>query len=427
MQYNIFWFRRDLNINDNNGLYQALKTGLKIIPIFIFDDEILEELPVDDARVSFIYDKLLEIQNKFSELNSSIIVKKGKVKDCFEEILKNYDINSVYCNEDYEPYALKRDKEISNYLNSIGVNFYSFKNQVIFAKDEILKSDGKPYTVFTPYKNAWLKKFNSTKITIYKSEEYLHKFAKISVKFPTLEEIGFKKSLQKVKNYNLQNIEKYHLYRDYPAMNYGTYLGPHLRFGTIGIRELILNYAIRNEVFLSELIWREFFMQILYHFPHSATKNFNSKYDNIKWINNENDFEKWCNGETGYPIVDAGMRELNSTGYMHNRVRMIVASFLVKHLLVEWQWGEAYFASKLLDYEQSSNVGNWQWAAGTGCDAAPYFRIFNPISQQIKFDKDFNYCKKHINNFNPDNYLNQIIDHNFARLRALEAYKKGIF
>jgi deoxyribodipyrimidine photo-lyase len=421
---NIFWFRRDLSLEDNLGLYMALAAGLRVLPIFIFDTDILDELDKDDSRVNFIHTTLFEIDKELKNNGSSLLVLHGTVQDSFEKILYQYNIVSVYSNEDYEPYAIKRDNNITDFLLGKGILHLQFKNQVIFAKDEIVKKDSKPYTVFTPYKNAWLSKYNSENYApVFFSKKLIDNFVKCDYKFPELSEIGFNAVKNEVKKFNQRAIATYHLTRDIPAYESGTFLGPHLRFGTISIRKLFRDYYGVNEVFISELIWREFFMQILFHFPQTETQNFKRQYDLVKWRNNELEFENWCKGETGYPIVDAGMRQLNTTGYMHNRVRMITASFLCKHLLIDWRWGEAYFASKLLDYELSSNVGNWQWAASTGCDAVPYFRIFNPITQQQKFDPNFDYVKQFVPNFAINKPIERIVQHDFARKRALIAYK----
>ncbi|MDD2386485.1 MAG: deoxyribodipyrimidine photo-lyase [Bacteroidales bacterium] len=426
MKINVFWFRRDLSLKDNHGLYLALKSSLPVLGLFIFDKNILVDLNKDDARVSFIYDTLIGINTKINMFNSSLIVKNSTVEQAFIEIIEQFDISEVFANEDYEPDAIQRDNSIKQLLEKKNIRFSLHKNQVIFAKDEILKNDGKPYTVFTPYKNKWLQKFQEDKLSFYPSESLLKNLIQLKYDFPLLKDIGFKKGKLILKPVNYEVIENYDKFRDFPAENYSTCIGPHLRFGTISIRTLIKTALTLNSVFLSELIWREFFMQILYHFPYVEQRSFKPVYDLLEWENDENQFAKWCVGETGYPIVDAGMKELNSTGYMHNRVRMISAGFLVKHLLIDWRWGEAYFAEKLLDYELASNNGNWQWAAGTGCDAAPYFRIFNPYTQQQKFDKDFKYIKKFIPYFDTNNYLNPIIAHKFARERCISRYKNCI-
>lgn len=421
---NIFWFRRDLSLYDNHGLFEALSSGLKVLPIFIFDTEILDELEKNDSRVSFIHKTLTQIDLQLKDHGTSLYVRRGKVEDVLRKLILEYEINTVYSNEDNEPYAINRDKVVTNLLEKNGIKHLQFKNQVIFAKDDILKKDRKPYTIFTPYKNAWLLKYNNGEFANhFASEKLIQNFVKCSFNYPKLSEIGFTEGNFKVKEFTPAAIKDYHNNRDIPFKDSGTYLGPHLRFGTISIRELFREYFMLNETFISELIWREFFMQILYHFPHSETNNFKTQYDSVQWNNIEVEFKKWCNGETGYPIVDAGMRQLNTTGYMHNRVRMITASFLCKHLLIDWRWGEAYFASKLLDYELSSNVGNWQWAASTGCDAVPYFRIFNPTTQQQKFDPNFDYVVQFIPDFDKNKPFEKIVQHDFARKRALKAYK----
>lgn len=426
----IFWFRRDLRLTDNCGLYNALKSGNKIIPIFIFDTNILDKLDDKyDRRVNFIYKTLEEIQNKLVENGTSLIIKIGKPKEIWENLINEFEIDSVYTNHDYDPYAINRDKEIKEFLNSKNIEFYSFKDQVIFEKDEILSGQNKPYTVYTPYKNKWKEKFFSTKIEEFESEKLLSNLLKMKPsKLPTLNEIGFEKVNLEIpeKKINIELLRSYADKRDFPSINGTSKFGVHLRFGTVSIRKLVKLAQEFSEVWLNELIWREFFMMILYNFPHVENNSFRSEYDNIKWINNEDDFEKWCNGKTGYPIVDAGMRELNETGYMHNRVRMITASFLTKHLLIDWRKGERYFAKKLLDFELSANNGNWQWAAGTGCDAAPYFRIFNPESQTQKFDKDLKYIKKWVPEYGTIKYIKPIIDHSFARERALKTYKEAL-
>ena len=419
----IFWFRRDLRLQDNTALIEALLSRRDVLPIFIFDEQILNELPADDSRVNFIYDNLNEIDQMLKTKNSSILCLKGNPIKVWEELIQTYSIKSVFVNKDYEPYARTRDANIETLLVSNGIEFLSFKDQVIHEENEILKKDGTPYTVFTPYKNKWLSIYKS------KSLNYSVPYNNLLQKerpFPGLQELGFKRSSIKVRDFDISQIGNYSETRNFPDLDATSYLGPHLRFGTVSIRNIISKLKPSDHVFLSELIWREFFMQILFHFPKVVTQNFKPKYDGIKWLNNEADFENWCNGNTGYPMVDAGMRQLNETGCMHNRVRMITAGFLCKHLLIDWRLGEAYFAKKLLDYELSSNNGNWQWAAGTGCDAAPYFRIFNPISQLNKFDKNETYVKHWIPELNTDSYPDPIVEHKFARNRALEAYKNGL-
>ena len=425
MKTNIFWFRRDLRLDDNVGLNSALSSGNPVLGIFIFDEDIIENLPKDDARISFIYQKLEEINKRLNTVNSSLLVIKGNPINVFKNLIKEYEIENLYSNLDYEPYAIDRDKKISDLLKKNKIHHFQYKDQVIFGPTEILKENSLPYTVFTAYKNKWLSKFKQESIS---TEIFLDfsNFLKIKNQFPLLSEIGFLKSKIKVVDFNLESIRNYSSQRDYPFLNAGTSLSVHLRFGTVSIRHVINSIPNNETTFLSELIWREFFMQILFHFPYVVNSNFKKKYDEIQWKNDKKDFQNWCDGKTGYPIVDAGMQELKITGYMHNRARMIVAGFLCKHLLIDWRWGERYFSLKLLDYELSSNNGNWQWAAGTGCDSAPYFRIFNPITQQNRFDKDFIYIKRWIKDFDKENYIESIVEHDFARKRALQAYKLAL-
>ena len=372
----------------------------------------------------FIYNQLRKINEELQSYGSSLLVLKGDPKSVFEKLISKYKINTVFSNEDYEPYALDRDRKVTEYLKHQDIFHKQYKDQVVFSPLEILKDDGNPYTVYTPYKNKWLSKFRENPISIH-DEMNVVNFHNHFFDFPTIEQLGFEFSKIQVRDYTLKILDSYKENRDIPYNDQTSYLSVHLRFGTVSVREII-NQLKGNEVFLSELIWREFFMQILYNFPHVVNNSFKSKYDKIEWRNNKEEFKKWCEGKTGYPIVDAGMRQLNQTGYMHNRVRMIVAGFLCKHLLIDCRWGEKYFAKKLLDYELSSNNGNWQWAAGTGCDAAPYFRIFNPFTQQKKFDKEFKYVKRWIDDFNEDDYLEYIVDHKEARERALICYKSAL-
>ncbi|MEE4001589.1 deoxyribodipyrimidine photo-lyase [Tenacibaculum sp. FZY0031] len=421
----IFWFRRDLRLEDNKGLHEALQSGNKVVPLFIFDEDILESLPKHDARVTFIYQTLQQLDKELRKHQSSLIIKKGKPLEVWRELIGEYTIEAVYTNKDYEPYAIKRDKEVADFLASKGIIFKAFKDQVIFEENEVLKNDGTPYTVFTPYKNKWLQNFSEKKDTQEFTIDFVNFYQFLS-EFPSLASIGFEESTIKVKPYNLSNLEEYDEVRDFPSQDKTSYLSPYLRFGLVSTRKMVRFALTTNQTFLSELIWREFFMQILYHFPKVVTQNFKQKYDAVPWRNNEEEFNKWCEGSTGYPMVDAGMRELNTTGYMHNRVRMITAGFLCKHLLIDWRWGEAYFAEKLLDYDLSANNGNWQWAAGTGCDAAPYFRVFNPESQLKKFDKDLQYVRKWVRDFDELTYPQPMVEHKFARERAINTYKKAL-
>lgn len=429
----IFWFRRDLRLDDNVGLYQALQTDYPVLPIFIFDTEILENLPKNDPRVSFLHAQLQimqkELQNKFE---SGIAMYKGNPLAVFERLIKEFTIDSVYTNHDYEPYARDRDSQVQLFLEENGVNFHTFKDQVIFEKNDILKNDGNPYVVYTPYKNRWKENFNpSLHLVDYDTFSNFHKLCK-KTNLPDLQlsDINFEPSNIQVPDFNVTPhlIQQYEETRNFPAKENGTSrLGPHLRFGTVSIRKVVKKaIAEENEVFWNELIWREFFMQILWHFPNTVNNAFKPKYDRIVWRNNKTEFELWKKGQTGYPLVDAGMRELNTTGFMHNRVRMLVASFLCKHLLIDWRWGEAYFAEKLLDYDLASNIGNWQWASGSGVDAAPYFRIFNPTTQVDKFDNKKEYINKWVPELQDLTYPSKMVDHKMARERCLKVYKEAV-
>lgn len=423
-EVNVFWFRRDLRLFDNTALNKALASDLPVLPIFIFDDSILEHLDKNDTRVNFIYDCISKIDEQLKEQNSSLLVLKGKPIEVYQQLFKNYKINAIFTNKDYEPYALERDRNIYKIAKENNADFLRFKDQVIFEEEEIVKADGKPYTVYTPYKNKWLVAFKELNITTQECD--FKNFIKHHTELPSLNNIGFYNATVKVPDFNPKNIIDYGENRDYPSIDHTTHIGPHLRFGTLSIRQVILDLPQQSDVYLSELVWREFFMQILFHFPQAQHRNFKPKYDVVPWRNNEEEFKKWCNGQTGYPMVDAGMRELNATGHMHNRVRLITAGFLCKHLLIDWQWGEAYFAEKLLDYELAANNGNWQWAAGTGCDAAPYFRVFNPTTQIQKFDKDLKYIKKWVPEVNTATYVKPMVEHKFARERAINTYKEAL-
>ncbi|MBB3122654.1 deoxyribodipyrimidine photo-lyase [Mesoflavibacter sabulilitoris] len=428
---NIFWFRRDLRLDDNVGFYNALKVDKPVLPIFIFDKEILNELPEDDARVTFIFNTLQSMRNTLQdERDSSIAIYYSTPKEVFKQLVEDYEIDTVYTNHDYEPYAKTRDTEIETILSENDINFKTFKDQVIFEKDEVVKQDGDPYVVYTPYMRTWKENFKNYDLNIYYTNEYLDNLVK-NTRLPnvTLSDMGFKTSSQKIADYTVTPtlIQEYEDKRNFPAKDATSKLGPHLRFGTVSVRKMVKKaIAEKNEIFWQELIWREFFMQILWHYPKTQTNAFKSKYDNIKWRNNKEEFEAWKTGNTGYPLVDAGMRELNATGFMHNRVRMLVGSFLCKHLLIDWRWGEAYFAEKLHDYEMASNVGNWQWVAGSGVDAAPYFRIFNPTTQIDKFDKEHKYIKKWVPEYQDQKYTKPIVDHKEARERCLKVYKEAV-
>ena len=428
---NIFWFRRDLRLDDNVGFYEALKSDCPVLPIFIFDSEILDKLPKDDARVTFIFHTLQNMRTTIqNEHDSSIAMFHGKPIEVFKQLVEDYTITSVFTNHDYEPYAKKRDDEVNELLTENNIEFKTFKDQVIFEKDEVVKGDGKPYVVYTPYMKIWKEKFKTHNLEIFYTNTYLDNLVKQS-RLPnlTLSDIGFIESHQKVADYTVTPtlIQDYEATRNFPAQDSTSRLGPHLRFGTVSVRKMVKKaIAEKNEIFWQELIWREFFMQILWHFPHTAKDSFKSKYDRIEWRNNEDEFKLWCAGKTGYPLVDAGMRQLNETGFMHNRVRMLVGSFLCKHLLIDWRWGEAYFAEKLHDYEMASNIGNWQWVAGSGVDAAPYFRIFNPTTQIDKFDKNLEYINTWVPDFQELTYPTKMVDHKMARERCLQVYKAAL-
>lgn len=423
---NIFWFRRDLRLQDNAGLYHALKDGKPVLPIFIFDRNILDELEdKSDRRVEFIHLALQDIQKQLVKIGSSLDVRYGTPLEVYKQLLSEYTIEKVFTNHDYEPYAKQRDGEIEKMLNEKRAKFHTYKDQVILEKDEVLKDDGKPYTIFTPYSRKWKSILTEFHLKAYPNKKYFKNFYKQPErKLISLEEMGFAASGQSFpeKEWKGQIIRNYKEQRDIPSIQGTSRLSVHLRFGTISIRELADEAGGLNDTFLNELIWRDFYHMILWHFPRVVGNSFKPEYDKIKWRNNEKEFDAWCNGQTGYPIVDAGMRELNKTGFMHNRVRMIVASFLTKHLLIDWRWGEAYFAKKLLDFDLAANNGGWQWAAGSGCDAAPYFRVFNPYLQTQKFDPDLKYIRKWVPELEEFSYPKPMVVHEEARKRCLETY-----
>ena len=426
------WFRRDLRLVDNHALYVALKSGLPVVPLFIFDQSILDLLEdKNDQRVAFIHATITSLQNQLVELGSSIDVRYGNPKAVFKELMNDYDIEQVFTNHDYEPYAKERDETIDTLLKGHNINLNTYKDQVIFEKQEIVKEDGKPYTVFTPFSKKWKAKLIDADCVPFPSEKLVKQFYKQApILIPSMESMGFLSNPKQFPSKELDEsiVIHYSDQRNFPGNQKGTSrLGVHLRFGTISIRTLTRRARVLNETFLNELIWRDFYHTILWHFPKVGRgASFKPEYDRIEWRNNETEFEAWCKGMTGYPIVDAGMRELNSTGFMHNRVRMIVASFLTKHLLIDWRWGEAYFAQKLLDFDLAANNGGWQWASGSGCDAAPYFRVFNPYLQTEKFDPKLVYIKKWVPEFQEFNYPKPIVIHEVARKRVLEVYAKAL-
>ena len=427
----IFWHRRDLRLNDNAGLYHALRSKYPVLPLFIFDRNILDKLEnKKDKRVVFIYEAILDIQKQLKEFESDILVEYGIPEEIWKKLLTKYEIAEVYTNVDYEPYATERDQKVADLLKDKGIPFKSYKDQVIFEKQEILTGQNTPYTVFTPYSRAWKAKCNKFFLSSYPNKKYFPNFLKENaLKIPSLEDMGFEKTdddfpSDKVKT---EVLEKYNEQRDYPAIPGTTRMGIHLRFGTISIRELAREANETSQTYLGELIWRDFYQQILWNFPQVGKgKAFRPAYDRIKWRYDEKEFKLWCEGKTGYPLVDAGMRQLNSIGFMHNRVRMVTASFLSKHLLIDWRLGEAYFAEKLLDFDLAANNGGWQWAAGSGTDAAPYFRIFNPTAQAKKFDPKGEYIRKWVPEFNSLDYPEPMVDHQFARERCLKAYKEAL-
>lgn len=438
--YNVFWFRRDLRLNDNAALYHALKQKIAVKPIFIFDELILDKLADRaDARVGFIFNVLQELKQELKAIGSDLDIYYGKPVEIWNALKKDPQLAGVYTNRDYEQYAIQRDQQVKMLLDDSSIDFKTFKDHVIFEKGEILKDDGDPYVVFTPYKRRWMSKLESKSdfenpeesyyLKSYPTHKYFSNFYKFEASsFVELEDMGFEKSVISIPSTLVARsvIKQYDKNRNFPSINGTSRLGIHFRFGTISIREKARHAQKLNETYLSELVWRDFYSMILQHFPRVEERPFREKYDRIDWRNNEEEFDLWCKGMTGYPIVDAGMRELNATGFMHNRVRMIVASFLTKHLLVDWKWGERYFAEKLLDYDLASNSGGWQWAAGCGTDAAPYFRIFNPYTQADKFDKNRVYIKKWVPEIESSSYPNAVVDHKLARERCLAAYKKAL-
>lgn len=431
MEKALFWHRRDLRITDNAGLFKALSSGFAVQAIFIFDETILQKLPPNDQRVLFIHQQVNKLKEQYKATGSDLLVYVGDPVILIPKIAQDLNCRAVFTNRDYEPYALERDKKINEQLQAHSIAFIGTKDHVIFEKNEVLKNDGLPYTVFTPYSRKWKERLIEQPIQLFPSETLLDKLVQTTVQSSviTMNELGFQdeQTVEFPPSETVLNIIKnYEATRDIPAVNGTSRLSLHLRFGTISIRDIALTARKTNEKFLNELIWRDFYQMIIFHFPHSVNGSFRKDYDRIVWENNMGHFEAWCKGETGYPLVDAGMRELNATGHMHNRVRMVVASFLTKHLLLDWRLGERYFAEKLLDFELASNIGGWQWASGSGCDAAPYFRVFNPTSQQEKFDPKFEYIKKWVPEFGTAAYPQPIVEHKWARERVLVRYKEAL-
>lgn len=430
-QLNIFWFRRDLRLNDNAGLYHALKDRNPVLPIFIFDTNILDTLEdKNDCRVEFIHNEISSIHQQLSEFGSGIKVFQGRPEKIFKELLEEYSIEKVFTNHDYEKYAIDRDEQVRKILNDSSASLHTYKDQVIFEKNEVMKDDGTPYIVFTPYGRKWKTTLNNFYLNSYPNSKYFSNFFKDKkLKIPFLKSLGFEKGNIEFpsRKISVTALKNYGRDRNFPGLDSTSRLGIHLRFGTVSIRELVRKAMKNSEVYLNELIWREFYQMILWQFPHiNKEEAFRKEFDRLEWRNNEKEFQLWCEGKTGYPMVDAGMRQLNLTGYMHNRVRMVTASFLAKHLLIDWRWGEAYFARRLLDFDFASNNGGWQWSVGSGCDAAPYFRIFNPSIQVKKFDLQLKYIKRWIPEFGTSEYPLPVVAHDFARKRCLAVYSKAL-
>ncbi len=421
---NIVWLHRDIRIDDNRAMQMAIKDGKSVLVIYIFDDNLIRNKSVNLPGLKFLYEQLQILNIKLLKYGSSVLIKKGDPITVFEEILEQFNINCIFANTEYEPYSILRDDKLKEFCLQRNIGFQLSKDHVIYGPEEVMKADGLPYQVFTAYKNKWLQLIEEESFHFEPLSFEL--FYKSIFSFPSKSELGINEIHQPVKSFSLDHIDEYQAKRDFPYLDAGSYLGPYLRYGVISIRKLVKQIMNADPVFLSAIIWREFFIQILYHFPYVVDSSFKKKYDFVGWDNNEKLFLLWQQGKTGYPIVDAGMRELNETGYMHNRVRMVTASFLCKHLLIDWRWGESYFASKLQDYELASNNGNWQWVAGSGCDAAPYFRVFNPITQQKKFDAELNYIKKWVPEFGSSEYSLPIVEYAYGRKRAIEAYKKAL-
>jgi len=431
MTYNlsVFWFRRDLRLHDNHGFFQALDKSKSVLPIFIFDINILKDLNQNDRRVSLLFDRLMELNKELAKQSKKIHVYYGDPELILNELHEKIPFDALFANTDYEPYATKRDRTINNSLGKKYVKFLSFKDQVIFEKDEILSNEGKIYSVYTYYMKKWKSLFNNSMTDSYPSHKLLHKcITSDAIKcVHFLDEIGFEYSKYILYNPNLTQISlnKYEESRDNPNVNGTSNASVHLRFGFLSIREVVKIALQYSEIFLNELIWRSFFSQILWNYPRVVDSCFKVKYNNLEWNSNDLLF-KWQKGQTGFHIVDAGMRQLIETGYMHNRVRMIAASFLVKNLGIDWRLGEAYFASKLMDFDLASNNGNWQWVAGTGCDASPYFRVFNPNTQRERYDPNFKYCAKWINELEENGIYRvpKIVDAKQSRLEAIDRYKR---
>lgn len=442
----IFWFRRDLRLHDNAGLYHALTSGYPVVPLFIFDRHILDVLEdEDDARVMFLQHTVQHLQAELAEDGHPMEVHYGTPERVWRQLIDKYDIAEAHANRDYEAYAKTRDADIEDLLRGEGAALLLHKDHVIFEAEEVQKQAGGAYTVFTPYSKTWLAKLDSRVdedadggpvsfyLKAYPCGKYSGAFAKTGdfgpgTPCPSLADMGFGESPVPIPGTTPEEalIAHYDQTRDIPGVEGTSRLGMHFRHGTVSIRQWARRARALNATFLNELIWRDFYSQVLQVHPRVITESFRPEYDAIAWRNDESDYERWCRGETGFPMVDAGMRQLNAIGYMHNRVRMVTASFLTKHLLIDWRWGERYFARKLLDYELASNNGGWQWAAGSGTDAAPYFRVFNPTAQQKKFDPKLVYVKQYVPEYGTAAYPAPMVDHAAARQRALDTYRAGL-
>lgn len=423
----ILWIRRDLRFIDNRALYEACLSGFKVQLLFIFDTQILDELPADDRRVSLIYNRLQQLNNQLLPHGAAIRIEKGDPFTVFQRLIGEGSVKAVYANEDYEPYAVDRDNKIKALLAHKGIDIHLFIDHLSMSPSAIVKPDGTPYAVYTPWSRKWFELLQKKNLADYTVSNFAQMLAAFQQRFPTIEELGFNNTGDVATDElpTLSLLEKYAQTRDFPALSATSRMSVALRFGLISIRQL-LRLSMPYKLYVNELGWREFYAMVLWNIPHVVHRSYKPAYDNILWRNNENEFEKWKVGQTGYPMVDAGMRELLETGFMHNRVRMITASFLTKHLLIDWRWGEAWFAQKLLDFELASNNGGWQWAAGSGCDAAPYFRVFNPTIQMDKFDGKLNYVHRWIPEFGTSAYAKPIVEHKYARIRALETYKRAL-
>lgn len=425
---NIFWFRRDLRLHDNRGLYQALRGQHPVLPVFIFDTNILDDLKNRrDRRVDFIHRQLQRLQQQLTSMGRSLLVMIGRPVAVFERLLQQWPIANVFTNQDYEPYARQRDAAVERLLRQNGIGFHSFKDHIILEAGQVVKEDGSPYVVFTPFSKKWKEIVTEDDLRSLPSEEHLHNLMPLEPQpMPTLEELGFERTDLVIPPDSVSDalLRNYARLRDIPAADATSRMSVHLRFGTVSIRALMRQARSISPKYADELIWREFYSYILQHFPRVVTTSFRPEFDRIAWRNRPEEFAAWCEGRTGFPMVDAGMRQLNLTGYMHNRLRMVTASFLTKHLLVDWRWGEAYFAQQLLDFELASNNGGWQWAASCGVDGAPYFRIFNPAQQQMRFDPHGDYVRRWIPELDTPDYPQPMVDHAMARQRALDTYAR---